>query len=144
MAMKVALEDGGGAVALEDGVGRQLKIAVAAVGGGGEGRICNDGISVSIVEAKGLLLQHWHQHWQGQQERTRPMQGTYIGSNGKDTGVLQRRWQWRQCRYNNCINKARARVQWRRTSTGEARAMQRWHHNRSGKREGKWLGKSAH
>ncbi len=138
------MEDGGGAVALGGGVGRRLKIAAAAVGGSGGRRICNDGISVSIVEAKGLLLRHWHQHWQGQQERMRPMRGMYIGSNGEDIRVSQRRWQWWRYRYNNSINKTRARGQWRRTSTGKARAMQQWHHNRSGRREGKWLGKGAH
>jgi hypothetical protein len=50
-----------------------LKIATAALGSGGGRRTFNDGIGVSIVEAKGLLLQHWRQHWQGWQERTRVM-----------------------------------------------------------------------
>jgi hypothetical protein len=63
------------------------------------------------------------------------MQGTYIGSNGKDIGLLQQRWQWQQCRYNNSINEARARGQWRRTSTGEARAMQQWCHEVARERE---------
>ncbi len=61
------MEDGGGAtVSLENGdslvslggdIGRQLKIAAAALGGSGSGgrRTCNNGIDVSVVEAKGLL-----------------------------------------------------------------------------------------
>ncbi len=41
------------------------------------------------------------------------------------------------------VNEARARGGWRRTSTGKARVMQRWHHDRTDKGEGKWLGKGA-
>ncbi len=41
------------------------------------------------------------------------------------------------------VDKARARGQWRWTSTGKARAMQRWHHPRGDKGEVKWLGKGA-
>ncbi len=40
----MALEDGGSVVALRGGVGRRLKIAAAALGGGGNRRTCNDGI----------------------------------------------------------------------------------------------------
>jgi hypothetical protein len=52
----LALEDYGSALALGGGIGRWFKIAVAALGGVGGRRTCNDGIGVSIVEAKGLLL----------------------------------------------------------------------------------------
>ncbi len=51
----VALENGGGVGALEDGVGWRLKIAVAALGGGGSRRTCNGGVGISVLEAKGLL-----------------------------------------------------------------------------------------
>jgi hypothetical protein len=72
--MKIALEDGGGAavglgggvgrwrweVALGGGVGRWRWMAVedaaVALGSSGGRRKCNDGIGVSVVEAKGLLL----------------------------------------------------------------------------------------
>jgi hypothetical protein len=37
------------------------------------------------------------------------MQGTYGGSNGNEIGILQQRWQWRWCGYNDSIDKARAR-----------------------------------
>jgi hypothetical protein len=59
----VVLDDGGGVVALGGGVWRWLKIAVAAMGSGSSRRTCNNGISVRVVKAKGLLLQHWHQRW---------------------------------------------------------------------------------
>jgi hypothetical protein len=49
----VALKDGGSAVALGGGVGRQFKIAVAVLGSGGSRRTCNDGVGVSIAEAEG-------------------------------------------------------------------------------------------
>ncbi len=49
----VALKDGGSAVALGSGVGRQFKIAAAALGSGGSRRTCNDGIGISIAEAEG-------------------------------------------------------------------------------------------
>jgi hypothetical protein len=62
----VALEDGGGLLALGGGIGRRLKIAAAALGGGGGRRTCNNGVGISVVKAKGLLLQCWCQHWQGQ------------------------------------------------------------------------------
>jgi hypothetical protein len=86
MSAAVALEDGGGAVALGGVLERQLKIAAVALGRGGSRRTCDDGIGVNAVKAKGLPLQRWHQHWQGRQERTRPMQGTYVGSNGEEIG----------------------------------------------------------
>jgi hypothetical protein len=56
--MEMVLEDGGSvAVALKDGsIGRWLKIAVLAFAGGGGRRKCKDGVGVSIVKAKGLLL----------------------------------------------------------------------------------------
>ncbi len=63
--------------------------------GSGGRRTCNDGIGISIVKAKGFLLGHWHQCWQGQQDRTCTMQGTYVDSNGKEIGVLWHWWQ--QC-----------------------------------------------
>jgi hypothetical protein len=73
----------------------------------------------------------------------RPLQGTYVVNNCKEIGVLQWWWQWRWCRYNNSIDEARARGQWRQTSTDKARVMQQWHHNRSDKEEGKWLGEDT-
>jgi hypothetical protein len=54
--MKVALEDGGGVVVLGSGIGQRLKIAAAVFSGGSGRRTCDDGIGISIVEAKGLLL----------------------------------------------------------------------------------------
>ncbi len=69
----MALEDGGGVAALRGGVGRQLKNAAVALGGGGDRRICNDGIGISVVEAKGLLLRRLCQCRQGSQERMRMM-----------------------------------------------------------------------
>ena len=71
------------------------------------------------------------------------MQGTYVGSNGNKIGILQRQWRWLWCRYDDGINEARARGQWCWTSTGKAKAMQLWCHNRSDKGEGKWLSKGA-
>jgi hypothetical protein len=91
----MALEDGGGMAALRGGVGQQLKIAAAALGGGGNRRTCDNGVGVSIVKAEGLLLQHRHQPWQGQCERMRTMQWTYASSNGKGIGLLRERWWWR-------------------------------------------------
>jgi hypothetical protein len=139
----MALEDGGGGgMALGAGIGWQLMIAVAALGGGSGRRTCDYGVGVSIVEAKGLLLRHWHQCWQGWQERTCPMQGTYVGSNGKEIDVL--RWRWRWCRYNDSVDEARARGPWHWTSKGKARAMKQcWHHDRSDKGEGKQLGEGT-
>ena len=52
----MALEDGGSAAALGDGIGWQLKVAAAALVGGDGGRTCNVGVGISIVEAGGLLL----------------------------------------------------------------------------------------
>ncbi len=69
------------------------------------------------------------------------MQGTYVGSNSKAISILQRLWQWQQCRYNNSINEARVRGQWHQTSTGKARAMQQWHHHRGDGQEEKQLSK---
>ena len=86
----VALEDDGGTAALGGGFGWQLKIAEAALGGGCGRRTCNNGIGISIVEVKGLLLQR-NQHWQGRQESKCLMQGNDIGSNVKEIGVLRRR-----------------------------------------------------
>jgi hypothetical protein len=74
-----AINGGGGhAVALGGGVGRQFKIA--ALGSGGGRRTCINDIGVSVVKAKGFLLRRWCQHWQGLQERTCTMRGTYINS----------------------------------------------------------------
>ncbi len=115
--MEMALEDGHEG-SLErwwrrGGVGRWGWAAVencsGSISGGGGRRTCDNGIGISIVEAEGLLFWPQHQHQQRWQERMRRMQGTYIGSNGKDIGVSQRRWQWWQCRYNNSASKARAR-----------------------------------
>jgi hypothetical protein len=107
--LAVALENGDSVVALEGGAGQRLKIAVVALGSGSGSsrRTCNNGIGVSIIKAKGLLLQCWHWHWQGWQERTHPMQGMYVGSNGKEMGVLQRQWRWESCKYDNSIDEAR-------------------------------------
>ncbi len=52
----VALEDCGSAAVLGGGVGWKFKVAAAALGGSGSRRTCNNGVGVSIVEAKGLLL----------------------------------------------------------------------------------------
>jgi hypothetical protein len=71
------------------------------------------------------------------------MQGTYARSDGKEVGLLRWWWRWQWCRYKDGANKARARGQWRQTSTGEARATQQWHHKRSDEGGGKWLGKGA-
>jgi hypothetical protein len=124
----VALEDGDGVAAFGGGVGRRLKIA-AVLGSGRGRRACDDGIGISVVEAKGLLLQRWYQCWRGRQERKRLMQGTYVGSNGKEIGIFWQWWRWRRHRYDDSIDKARARGQWCWTSTGKARAMQQWHCN---------------
>ncbi len=86
----IALEDGGGVAVLRGDVGQRLKTAAVALGGGGNRRTCKDGVSV-----KGLLLQHWRQHWQGRQERMCTMRGMYVGSNGKEIGILQW-WWWRR------------------------------------------------
>jgi hypothetical protein len=49
----VALEDGGSEVALGGGVGWRSMIAALALGGGSSRRTCNDGVSISVAEAKG-------------------------------------------------------------------------------------------
>jgi hypothetical protein len=69
----VVLEDGGAAAGLGGGVGRHFKIAAAALGSGGRRRTCDNCVGVSVVEAKGILLQCWHQRWQRRQERMHPM-----------------------------------------------------------------------
>jgi hypothetical protein len=78
--MEMALEISGSMATLESGVGRRLKIAAAALGGGDGRRTCNNGVGIEVgvhvVKAEGSLLQQWHQRWQGWQERTHPMQGT--------------------------------------------------------------------
>jgi hypothetical protein len=53
------------AVVLRGGIGRWFKIAVVVLGGSGGRRTCDDGVGFSIIKAKGLLLQRWHQRWQG-------------------------------------------------------------------------------
>ncbi len=53
----VALEDGRNVAAFGGGTGRRFKIAAAALGGGSGRRICDNGVGISIVEAKGFLLQ---------------------------------------------------------------------------------------
>ncbi len=109
----MALEDGGSTVASGSGIGQGLKIAVAAFGGGGGRRTCANGIGVEIgievVKAKGLLLQQWRQRWQGWQERTHLMQGTYIDGDGTEIGVLRWQWLWQQCRCKDGAGKARAK-----------------------------------
>jgi hypothetical protein len=52
-AVTAALEDGGGRVALGGGFGRLLKVAAVALGGSCSRRTCDDGIGISVVEAKG-------------------------------------------------------------------------------------------
>jgi hypothetical protein len=52
----VVFKNGGGTAALGGGVGRWFKIAADALGGGGRRRTWDDGIGISIVETKGLLL----------------------------------------------------------------------------------------
>ncbi len=49
----VALEDGGGGVTLGAGIGLQFKTAVVALGGGVGRRTCDDGVGISVAEAKG-------------------------------------------------------------------------------------------
>ncbi len=51
----VPLEDGGSVAALQGGIGWWLKIA-AALGGNGSRRTCDNGIGISVIKAKGLLL----------------------------------------------------------------------------------------
>ncbi len=138
----LALENGGSVAALGGGVWRRLKI-VAALGGGGRRRTCHGGIGVSVIKAKGLLFQRRHQRWQRWQERMHPMQGTYVGSNGKEIGISRWWWWWWQCRYDVSVDEARARGRWRRSSTGKARAMWWWRHGRSEEGEVKWLGEGA-
>jgi hypothetical protein len=57
-----ALEDGGSAVALGAGVGHQLKIEVAVLGGRVSRRAWDNGIGVNVgvkvLKAVGLLLRH--------------------------------------------------------------------------------------
>jgi hypothetical protein len=118
----VALEDSGGAAGLEGGVGQQFKIAAAVFGGSGGRRTCNNGVGISIIKAKGLLLQCWHQRWQGRQERTRLMQGTYIDGNGKKIGASRRQRRWCGCK--DGAGKARARGQWHSTRPAQARQGQ--------------------
>jgi hypothetical protein len=120
------LEDGGGAAALGGGIGRQLKIAAAMLGSRGGRRTCNKGISIDIgsgiIKAKGLLLQRQHQSWQGRQQRTRPMQATYVNGDGKEIGVSQRWWWWCGCK--DVAYKARARGQWHDTRQAQVRRGQ--------------------
>jgi hypothetical protein len=114
----VALKNGCGAAALGGGVWQWLKIAAVALGGNGGRRTCDDGISASVVKAKGLLLGCQRQHQRGWQERMLPMQGTFIGSDGKEIGLSRWRRGWRQCGYVDSVNKARVRGKWHQTSTG--------------------------
>jgi hypothetical protein len=65
----MALKNGGSLVALGGGVGRRMKIIVAALGSSGGRRTCHNGIGVIIIEAEGLQLGRWHQRQQGWQER---------------------------------------------------------------------------
>ncbi len=58
----VALEDGSSAAALVGGVRQRFRIMASVLGGGGGRRTCNDDIGISVVEAEGFLLEHWHQH----------------------------------------------------------------------------------
>ncbi len=57
----VALEDCGSAVVLGGGIGQRFKIALVALGGGSDRRTCDNGIGISVVEAKSLLVQCWRQ-----------------------------------------------------------------------------------
>jgi hypothetical protein len=59
----VAFDDGGGKVALGGGVGGRLKIGAVPLGSGSGRMTCIDGIGIRVVEAKGLILQHWSQRW---------------------------------------------------------------------------------
>jgi hypothetical protein len=52
----VALEDGSSVAALGGGVGQWFKIAAAMLGGSGGRRTCDEGVGISVVEAKGFLL----------------------------------------------------------------------------------------
>jgi hypothetical protein len=135
----VVLEDGGGTAALGGGIGLRLKIAAEALGGGCGRRTYKDGIGISVIKAEGYCYYI----------------GISVGKDGKRGRVrceecmlatMARRWEycggrWQRWRYgyNNSVNEARARGQWRRTSTGKARAMRQWRHNRIDKGEGKRL-----
>ncbi len=145
----MALEDGGGvAVGLRwwwrAGVGRWCRVAVED---------CNGGIGQRRWQ-KNIQRWHWCQHCWSQGLTITTLAPALARLAREDTcdvrdvrcqaeiGALQRQWQW--CGNNNSVNKARARGQWRRTSTGKARAMQQWHHDRGDKGEEIWLGKGAH
>ncbi len=86
----VALEDGGGTAALGGGIGWRLKIAAAALGGGGVIRTCNDGVSVSIVKTEGLLASALARMVR---ENMFDARDVHAGSNGKEIGLLRRQWQ---------------------------------------------------
>ncbi len=120
----VVLEDGNGTATLGGSIWRRFNIAAVVLSGSSR-RTCGDSIGVSNVKAEGLLLQRLHHRQQGRQERTCPMQGTYVGSNGIEIGILRRRLWWQQGGYDNSLKVARVRGQWRRTSTGKARGMPR-------------------
>ncbi len=46
--LEVGLEDGGGAVAVRGGVGRRFKIVAVALGGGGQRKCKDGGVSASL------------------------------------------------------------------------------------------------
>jgi hypothetical protein len=71
------------------------------------------------------------------------MQGMYVSSDCNKIGISQQWWWWQRCRYEDSVDKARARGQWCRTSTGKERVMQQRYHNRSDEGEGKELGKGT-
>jgi hypothetical protein len=54
------------------------------------------------------------------------MKGTYIDINGKEIGVLQRRWQWRWCGcgFKDIAGKARARGLWHGARPAQAKQGQ--------------------
>jgi hypothetical protein len=92
--------DGDNGVSIENGIhegkGRCKNIllmqqtcdgsAMVVVNQSGRQATYNDGVSIGIVKAVGLLLQRWRQHPQEQQEVMCLRQGTYVGGDGKEIG----------------------------------------------------------
>ncbi len=118
----MALKDVGSATALGGGVGRRLIIAVAALGGGGGRRTCDDGVGVDvgvgILKATGLLLWRLARTVREDVSDAREV----CQGDGKEIGVLRRRW--RLCRCKDGAGKARARGQWHGARPAQVRRGQ--------------------
>jgi hypothetical protein len=138
----VALEDGGNAAALGAGIGRRFKIAAAALGRGGGGRrMCDDGVGISVINARIPITTSasasartaredaydakvvCRQQWQGDR-----------GIAAAVAAVRMQRW----CRQGESKGTRR------QTSTGKARAMQQWRHQRGEGGEEKRLDEGTH